>query len=270
MIYFIESSFPASLTNYINNGLFIYTCESYKFAPKNQKKFVINSVLIFKLLKIISALFQINCTFQGGGGLAYNLAFRKSVISDGILTEFLVSEKYIIPDNFISLKNISPSIDVIKGKKIILGGNFFEFGLMSYMNYKEYLIKIKTKFPDAFYFPHPKERTNLPQLIFSDKLIYFSGNIEEYCKLEGIPENIISFLGSTAVASLALMANSNIIIDALLLDNSDYDGPLGNVTDPLLFEKKGIKVTTQILENVVTNILKHRKSITVLIHSIKL
>jgi hypothetical protein len=270
MIYFIESSFPAYLTNHIENGIFIYTFDSYKFAPPNQNSYVINSIFLFKLLKIVSALFQINCTFQGGGGLAYKLAIKKSVISDGILTELLVDRKYIQPNTFISLKDIPPSTEVTVGKKIILGNNFFEFGNISYSNYEKYLRKINTLFPDALYFPHPKENTNLPQLIFSNRVICFSGNIEEYCKLEGIPENIISFLGSTAVASLALMANSNIKIDALLLDKGDYDGPLGNVTDPVLFNKKGIEVTAQLLENIVFEILKKRSSITLSKHSIKL
>jgi hypothetical protein len=270
MLYFIESSFPAFLTQFVKKGFFIYSQESVKYAPISQKKLVIKSIIFFKILKIFASLLQLKCTFQGGFGLAYNLSRNKSVISDGILTEWLYKEQHINPKNFISISKIEPSINVQNGKKIILGNNFYEFGSISKNNYKKYLLLLKKKFPDAYYFPHPKEKSNIPSNIFTKKLIISNYNIETYCKIEGIPENIISFIGSTAVASLALMSLSNLIIDAIVLNSNDYDGPLGNVTDPILFQKKKIKVTTEVLEKTVFEILNKKDNITINKHFISL
>lgn len=255
MIYFIESSFPAFLSNYINNGIFIYTKGAFKYAPSKKYSFSINSFFLFKVLKVVFSILRFKCTFQGGFGIAHTFSKSKAVISDGILTEWLYKNNYIKVNDFVSLNLIKPSIKVNKGESIIFGNNFYESGSFSYLKYMKYLQFLSINYPNAFYFPHPKEISGLPESIFKNRLINVNLNIETYCVRYGIPENIIGFIGSTSIASIAKLAQNTIVIEAVKVNDQDYDGPIGNITDPQLLKKRNIRITTTILENTVVEII---------------
>lgn len=198
------------------------------------------------------------------------MSWSKSVISDGILTEWLSKEGYIKPKQFLSISTIRPTLPVSKGQHIILGNNFYEFGSFSLNKYQKYLEYLSLNFPNAYYFPHPKEASDLPKEIFKSKYIESNLNIESYCTINGIPENIIGFVGSTSVASLAHLAKDPIRIVAIKVHANDYDGPVGDITDPQLLTRRGIKVTTSILENMVIEIVSDLHNVTLDEYSIQL
>jgi hypothetical protein len=268
MIYFIESSFPAYLCRYLTGGIFIYTSNSIKFAP-NGKGILIKPLIFFKVLKIIFSILRFKCVFQGASGIAYHISKSKIVISDGILTEFLFRAGHIKPKKFISINCIKPELSVKKNHKIILGNNFVETGNFSLVSFEKYLKEIKNKFPDALYFPHPKENLNLARDIFGDKIILSDSNIESYCNKKGIPEYIIGFIGSTAMASLALLSNEELKIEYIKVEDMFFDGANATITDPFLFGK-GIEVNIEILEQTVLSIIEKKTNIIINKHVINL
>ncbi|HEY0666723.1 MAG TPA: hypothetical protein VGD22_01020 [Sphingobacteriaceae bacterium] len=181
---------------------------------------------------------------------------NRSVISDGILTEWLYRTGHIKPKKFISIGRIEPCLPVIEGKQIIVGNNFYEFGNFTLETYLNYLQQLKLLYPKAFYFPHPKELSIHPENIFKEYLIKTDYNIESYCHKYGVPGHIIGYVGSTAIASIGKLANSNVIIEAIKIPEDYCDGPTGNSTDPFLLQSRGIKIDLTILEEVVEQILQ--------------
>jgi hypothetical protein len=269
-VVFIESSFPAHLSQYTKGDLFIYTKSASKFSHSNQRKIVVGDFLM-RYLKIIFALLGFSCTFQGGFGLAFKLSRCKSVISDGILTELLYQEGHFHSDNFISAAAITPSIPVQKNSsKLILGNNFYEYGSFTLESYESYLRVLKGNYPDAYYFPHPREISNVPVKVFGDRLIENTSNIESYCQTHGIPSHIIGFLGSTAMVSIGKLANSDLMIDAIHLQSNEYDGPQKDISDPFLLKTRSIKVTFEVLEATALRILADVSNVTIKINNISL
>jgi hypothetical protein len=216
-----------------------------------------------RYLKMLCALFRFPCTFQGGFGVAYRLSKNKSVISDGILTEWLYKKGYIKPENFISLTSIEPGLMVKGNTQLILGNNWYEFGTFSLQRYEVYLKILNKSYPDAYYYPHPKEGREMPRKYFGPKLIESTDNIESYCSKNGVPPYLIGFLGSTAMATLGKLAKSNITIDAIKFESNDCDGPIGAVTDPFLEKKLGIKITLSDLEKTVEEILNGVQTVSI-------
>lgn len=252
---FIESSFPAYLSRFSDADWFVYSKNASKYSPPNQKIIVVPDFAM-RILKVLCSFLRFKCTFQGGYGLAYKIARNKSVISDGILTEWLYKKGYIKPEQFISIDKIEPCLPVLEGKQIIVGNNFYEFGNFTLATYLDYLKQLRSLYPQAYYFPHPREVSIHPENIFGDYLIKTDGNIESYCHRYGVPNHIIGYVGSTAIASIGKLASSNIIIEAIKIPENYCDGPTGNLTDPFLLQSKGIRINLTILEQVVEQILE--------------
>ncbi len=259
MIYFIESSFPAFLSKYLRSGVFIYTKNSIKFANR-ENSILIRSLFLYKVLKIVLSILRFKCVFQGASGVAYNFSKSKTVISDGILTEYLFQAGLIKPKKFISINCIKPELGVKRNSKIILGNNFVETGNFSAENFKKYLNKLKEIFPEASYFPHPKEDLKSAMEIFGSNIIFSNSNIESYCFNYGVPEYLIGFIGSTAMASLVLLANEHVNIEYVKVDSKFFDGVYSTITDPFLLSK-GIEVNIEILEETVLNIIQNKSNI---------
>lgn len=259
---FIESACPAFLSKFSNGSLFIYTEESSKFTPVGQRVIVVTSFLM-RYLKILGALFRFPCTFQSGFGIAYQLSRNKSVISDGILTEWLFKQGYIKPNEFISVVNLVSNLNVNTNEQLIMGNNWYEFGTFSLKRYEEFLRALNKAYPEARYFPHPKEGCEIPRRIFGEKMIQFQGGIEVYCEQNSLPGHIIGFLGSTAMVSLGKLANSKLTIDAININASVCDGPAGELTDPSLLKKRSILITLRDLAETAEDILKFAPNVAI-------
>jgi hypothetical protein len=259
---FVESSFPSYLSQYSDGDLFIYSKKASRYSRAGQKILIVPNFSM-RYLKLFFAILRFTCTYQGGfSKLLYFFSKKKYIISDGILSEWLYANGYIKAEKFISIDHILPDFNVQENKTVILGGNFYEFGILSLFRYKKYLKLLRERFPQAYYFPHPKETSQLPNEIFDNKLILTSDNIEIYCEKNGIPQNLIGFLGSTAMASLGKLANSAITIEPVRFNANDCDGPLGNLTDPELLKKSNIRVDLDILEDTVFNMLVNVPNVT--------
>lgn len=251
---FIESACPAFLSNHANGDMYFYTSYSSQFAPIDQRKIIVSSFWI-RYLKILAALLRFPCTFQTAYGSAYRLSKIKSVISDGLLTEWLYQQSHIKPASFISVTNLTPHCKVESAQQLIIGSNWYEFGSMSLYKYEALLHAWNEKYPCALYFPHPKEGRDMAKKIFGDRLIESSQTIEPYCIKNGIPSHVIG-LGSTAMATLGKIANSEIKVEIVSLDAKHFDGRNVDVVDPYLLKNKNIKLTLVDLSEVIRLILK--------------
>ncbi|MBI2274136.1 MAG: hypothetical protein HYU70_10100 [Bacteroidetes bacterium] len=264
---FIESSFPAFLSKYTQANIFFYTPESKRYSMPGQTKVIVPRFL-FKYIKFFFSITPFSCIYQGGFGIVFNSYKKKRIISDGILTEWLVRQGYIQPDEFISVENIKSEIPVQNSDEVILGNNFFEFGNFTFETYQAYLLFLKTTYPNALYFPHPRETSDLPSKIFKEKLIETSDNIETYYRKRGeMPGCLIGFIGSTAIASLGKLAIGTINIESIIVDDC-CDGKLQNVTDPYLLKTKNIKITFKILSDTVKQILSSSENIRISEHKL--
>jgi hypothetical protein len=259
---FIESACPAFLSNYSKGNFFIYTKYSSQFAPSNQGMLVVSKFWM-KVLKILAALFRFPCTFQGGFGLAYRLSKNKSVISDGLLTEWLYQYGHIQPKVFISVAHLEPRFNVKPDVQLIVGSNWYEFGTLSLQKYEALLRAWNQSYPNAYYFPHPKEDRLIARKVFEGRLIETSESIESHCKKNGIPSHIIG-MGSTALASLGKLATSNVIIELVKISSHNCDGRNGDVLDPFLLKNRGVKICLNDMSDVIKTILKNASLVTII------
>jgi hypothetical protein len=184
-------------------------------------------------------------------------------VSDGVLTEWLFKREYIKPNEFISVDKIESNLPVNTEENLILGNNWYEFGVFSLKRYEEFLHALQIAYPNAKYFPHPKEVGSIPGIIFGEKLIKYEKGIESYCAQYGIPRIIIGFLGSTAMVSLGKLATSKVEIDAINISSDVCDGPSGDITDPLLLSKRSIRITLSDLADTVEDILKYNENVSI-------
>ncbi|MEN9862357.1 MAG: hypothetical protein RLZZ601_121 [Pseudomonadota bacterium] len=258
---FIESACPAFLSSYSKGNVFIYTNYSSQFAPDNQEMLVVSKFWM-RALKILAALLRFPCTFQSGYELAYRLSKEKSVISDGLLTEWLHQRGHIQPKFFTSVARLKPRFSVKQDTQLILGSNWYEFGTLTQKKYEALLRTFNQMYPNANYFPHPKEDRSLARRIFEGRLIEASESIEFYCKKNGIPSHIIG-IGSTAMASLGMLAVSNLVIELFTISPDDCDGPNGDVLDPFLLKKRDLKFSLSDLSEVIKEILKNTSPVTI-------
>ncbi len=259
---FIESACPAFLSNYSKGDFFVYTRYASQFAPSNQRMIVVSRFWM-KVLKILAALFRFPCTFQGGFGLAYKLSKNKSVISDGLLTEWLYQYGYIQSKVFISVAHLQPIFNVKPDVQLIVGSNWYEFGTLSLKKYEALLRAWSKSYPNAYYFPHPKEDRLIARKVFEGRLIDTSESIEPYCKKNGIPGHVIG-VGSTALASLGKLATSNVIIELVKISPHDCDGRNRDVLDPFLLKRRGIKICLNDMSDVIKTILKNVLLVTII------
>ena len=258
---FIESACSAFLSSYSRGDFFIYTKYASKFAPGGQRILVV-SIFWMRYLKIMGALLRFPCTFQSGFGVAYRLSKSKSIISDGLLTEWLHQKGYIQPDDFTSVANLKPSFNVKSDIQLIIGSNWYEFGTLSLKKYEALLCAWNRTYPNAYYFPHPKEKRSLARRVFEGRLIETNETIEQYCKKNGVPSHVIG-IGSTALASLGILATSNLIIELVTIAPHECDGRNSDVLDPFLLKKSGLKFCLGDLSEVIKTILKNASLVTI-------
>lgn len=264
---FIESACPAYLARYINADYFIYNKHSCQYALDNNKNIIVSEKAI-RFLKVIASLLRFPCTFQGAYGLAYQLSTNKSVISDGLLTEWLYKKNYIKPKQFFSIEQIRSRISAKKNKSLILGSNWVEFGSMRIENYEKLLKTLSKKYPDALYFPHPKENIKLSYKIFDERIILSQKSVEAYCIENGVPDHIIG-LGSTALVTLGRITLDEITVEVLKIDPQYFDGEKGDCIDTYLKNKRGITIKIDDLAEITREMLVHLDNINIKISTIE-
>lgn len=183
------------------------------------------SAATVRVLKPLLSLLQLPVIQQDPLGWAFRLGMWKQVLSDGLLTEFIVKHLGAPVRRFYSLTSIrGGSAKVVPGCAIV-GSNWLEFGCMSLTAYEAHLRYLAQSYPGALYYCHPKERSQMPEQVFgADRVRRPDRPIEALFRNQGIPELLVGVC-SSSLLSLALAPASPVLIELVCLEPSAFDGP---------------------------------------------
>lgn len=201
--------------------------------PINNHRVVFFSTAALRWLKLILGALQFPIVQQDPMCLAYRLNRAKALLSDGLMTEVLVAMGGIAPKKFFSVAKIERKrFDVVDGVGIV-GANWLEFGSMQEASYVRHLRFLSDRYPSAVYYCHPKEASQIPEQVFgAQRVCRPSFPLEVHFEKHGIPRKIVGVL-STSILVVSLAAKDRIDVDLIVLQHRDFDGPKGDVMEPL-------------------------------------
>ncbi len=182
---------------------------------------------LVRVLKPLLSLLQLPVIQQDPLGWAFRLGMWKQVLSDGLLTEFIVKRLGAPVRRFYSLTSIrGGSAKVVPGCAIV-GSNWLELGSMSLTAYEAHLQYLAQSYPEGLYYCHPKERSQVPEQVFGPARVRRPDRpIEALLRNQGIPELIVGVCSSSLLSlSLAVAHASPIRIELVCLEPGAFDGP---------------------------------------------
>jgi hypothetical protein len=206
-----------NISNYISEDL---RCRGF---------FIILGSRFMRIYRLLFSLLQFPVVLQDPTSLSYRCNLWGNVISDGLLTEFLFYFLRVPIKRFRSIEIIKVEGEIIDVHAII-GTNWFEFGSMTESSYLKHLLFLKKKFPDAIYYPHPREKSPYPEEIFGEYFKRPNMPLESWFRKTGIPRRITSVCST----SLLLVAASNVgrtSVDLVCIEESCFDGPRGSILE---------------------------------------
>lgn len=258
-VHIIESAFPLFLSDrsYYDFRIVNISLKNKTIVKKNTL-FVKFSLL--RYFKYILAALRFDIVIQGSNlGSINKISKKVSVISDGMLSEYLYKKKIFHANSFTSVFDIKKE-DISWNKlqkKIILGNNYIEFGSMSENNYVSILRHINENYPGYYYYPHPKESITLVQQVFKERVVPNTQPFESYILNNGIPKKVISIAPSTCITSILILSDYEIDVSICNISLKYFDGPRNILIDDYLY-KKGIKVNIKVLTEFIIKMLQNR------------
>ncbi len=184
----------------------------------------------FKFFKVMLGLLQFPVVLQDPTSLIHRFNFWKRIISDGLLTEYLYTSLNVPIKVFYSIELIkieAPIIDL----HAIIGTNWFEFGSMTESSYIYHLHFLKSNFPDAVYFPHPKEVNPHPFKIFGpNNCLRPNEPLETWFRNSGIPSKVTSVC-STSLVMLGMNNIGALSVNLISINNRHFDGFKRNILE---------------------------------------
>lgn len=182
-----------------------------------------------RLLKALLSLLQLPVIQQDPFSWAFRLNLWKHVLSDGLLTEFIIKRLGVRVRHFYSLSSSCCNTAVVLPGCAIVGSNWLEFGSMSVAAYKSHLDFLAQRYPDALYYCHPKECSKLPEQSFGVARVRRPDKpLENLLRTQGIPEKIIGVCSSSLLA-LASMNPASIKVELIFLDATVFDGKQADI-----------------------------------------
>lgn len=181
-----------------------------------------------RLLKPVLSLTQLPVIQQDPFARAYRFNIWKQMISDGLLTEYLVRKLGIHARTFYSITSVSLSAVDSSGRCALVGSNWLEHGSMTEPNYRQHLAFLKSQYPDATYFCHPRERSSWPEKIFGSTQVERPKlPLEAHFRKNGLPAHLVGVC-STSMLALAVGSQGKMKVDVVVLEPSQYDGPVSD------------------------------------------
>lgn len=193
-----------------------------------------------RVLKPLLSLVQLPVIQQDPCGWAFRLGWWKQVLSDGLLTEFIVKRLKAPVKRFYSLASVhSDSATVVPGCAII-GSNWLEFGSMTPPAYRAHLDFLRRRYPDALYYCHPKERNDIPEQVFGAAQVRRPDRpVEALLRAEGIPRHLVGVCSSSLLA-LAAGHAGQLQVDIVCLLPQHLDGRQGDTVYDLRRPSGGV------------------------------
>lgn len=192
---------------------------------------------VIRWLKLALSALQLPVMQQDPNCRAFRINYHRLLLSDGLLTEYLVAKADLPVRRFHSIESaISAGANVIAGTAII-GSNWLEFGSMSEQNYIRHLEFLKRRYPDALYYCHPREASSGPEKVFGARMVMRPREpVERLLQREGIPSCIVGVCSSSLLA-LGASRPGRVSVELVAPDTRCYDGwrgPLIEALDPPL------------------------------------
>lgn len=181
-----------------------------------------------RLLKPLLSVLQFPVIQQDPCGWAFRLGWSKQVLSDGLLTEYLVKRLKAPVKRFHSLASVPNGRSGVVPGCAIIGSNWLEFSSMTEAAYRAHLSFLEREFPDGVYHCHPKERNTLPEEVFGAARVRRPDRpVEALLRAEGVPARIVGVCSSSLLA-LAAGNAGQVRIELVCLDPAQLDGHQGD------------------------------------------
>jgi hypothetical protein len=205
---------------------------------RNTAYLICTSNWLFKVFSLIFSYLPLT-SFISACRFRYNSSPSVTYLSDGQLTQILISRKLLPADRFVQISDVSNTLSSSSTKlsvnsslEIIIGSNWVEFGCMTLASYKLYLQQLSAKYPGYQYKPHPDEDHYYPSQYFT--ILDSLTPLELYVLETGIPARVVttgssaSFFLSSSISSMGLVNCTHFYC---ISNIKDYcDGPRGNIT----------------------------------------
>jgi hypothetical protein len=181
-----------------------------------------------RILKPLLSLLQLPVIQQDPFGKSFRLGAWKQVLSDGLLTEYIVKRLGAPVRRFYSLASIRSGAGHIVPGHAIVGSNWLEFGSMSLEAYRAHLEFLNRQYPEAPYYCHPKERRGVAEDVFGPGRVKRPDRpVEAWLRAHGIPACIVGVC-SSSLLSLAVAHPGQVRIELVTLQPQQFDGPQGD------------------------------------------
>lgn len=190
-------------------------------------------VVLMRLLKPLFGLAQLPVVLQDPNGLAFRLSSWRRVLSDGLLTEFLIANSCVNVKRFYSLRDVVCKHADVRAGYGIIGSNWLEHGAMSVSAYRRHLQFLCERYPDANYYCHPKERSSVPEEVFGAAHVRrLCQPVETHLWKEGIPQTLIGVC-SSSLLNLALGRAGRVCVELIVIPAEGFDGVRGDTIEVL-------------------------------------
>lgn len=187
---------------------------------------------LLRLLKPALSVLQMPVTQQDPLGWAFRLGWYRGVVSDGLLTEYLVEKLKVPVRRFYSLLSALRPSNVVPGSAIV-GSNWLEFGCMSEVAYRRHLEFLRERYPAAGYYLHPRETSGIPERIFGRGMVRRPrSTLEAHFRMDGTPELLIGICSSTLLTA-PLAHPARIRVDLIEVPDASFDGVRGGFVEIL-------------------------------------
>lgn len=196
---------------------------------------------VVRWAKLVASVLQLPVVQQDPMSSAFRFSFWRLVLSDGLLTEYLVEELGVPVHKMYSvLSAINGSAPVVSDCAII-GSNWMEFGMMTESSYLHHLKFLSQLYPECKYYCHPKERSSHPEQVFGpENVVRPNEPVEAYLRKKGVPSQLVGVC-STSLLALAVGNERPVSVDLIQIRVSGFDGRVADIVENLKKPIHGVK-----------------------------
>jgi hypothetical protein len=162
---------------------------------------------VLRVLKPALSALQVPVVLQDPNCLAFRLGHRKEILSDGLLTEYLVEVLGVPVRRLHSILSVADT-------------------------------KVRS-YPDAIYYCHPRERNGWPEAVFGAAQVCRAGRpLEAHLRSAGIPSRLVGVCSSSLLSLAAGGDRSQ--VDLVRVPVEEFDGPRGEQVEVLRRPIRGV------------------------------
>lgn len=202
---------------------------------------VVASRGVIRWLKLGASLLQLPVIQQDPLSMAFRFNLWRRVLSDGLLTEYLVEVLRVRVGKMYSISSAINGSSPVVSDCAIIGSNWLEFGMMTEASYLCHLAYLSRLYPTANYYCHPKERSSNPEKVFGvTRVVRPSEPIEGYLRKKGVPCQLVGVC-STSLLALAIGNDAPVAVDLIRISLGNFDGRTADIVESLRRPIRGVR-----------------------------